>query len=573
MINQVSTESIKSQSPFSDFGNAKKEKYLFVPKTVTTVQQDIFKKENEKEEKKSTRKLGKTIALSTLGVGFGILFLMRGLPKNAYKTIEKWSEKLDTKVFNARKSGKMSKLDEFWSFSLSKLSGFMNKAKSINNFVSIKDITFEKLMSKNKYTKKIHTNITEIYEKIGKRTVRKAYEKTKTRINGLFQHFEDIDDVLLAKRKNEQVKIGDKTKTVKEWLDDIEGMKTEIRRTWNSGFGPTKREERYKEMIKATDGLSERVWESTAGNISNLKKKDMYETFIAEEMLAGDKLKLINEVKKIRYAITRDIEDNYNSALDIINNITSFVHTNDKASRSLIKELRNHLSQYKKLSGPNESKIRNEVNKEITTSLKKLAENIRESQGVYKYNSNTVSQVSDYVNDISAITEKSSKGKMQEILTIYKNLLGRESDEYMKLKGAVSATGRQIDKSVTMETDQFFDMKRDLVTGSAPTDILSILAGVGAIGIGLKTAENKDQKNSVLLKAGIPAIGAIATSLYFSASLVSGGRAMMYGALSGLLISKLGSMVDNFRKKHFPVKETPKNTTVPVNNKKAVSLI
>lgn len=554
MINQVSTNSLKAQNPFSDFDNAQKDKYLMMPKINT--QPDTFKK--EKEEKKSTHKLGKTIALTTLGTGFGILFLMRGLPKNAYKTIEKWSEKLETKVFNARKNGKMSKLDEFFTFTLGKLSGFMNKAKSINNFVSIKDITFEKIMSKNKYTKKIHTKITEVYEKIGKRTVKKAYEKTKTKLNGLFQRFEDVDDTLMAKRKSEKVKIGETTKTVEEWLNDIEVMKTDIRKTWNSGFGLTKRDERLAEITKATDGLSKRVWEATAGNMSNLKKKDMYETFIAEEMLAGDKLKLINEVKKIRYAITRDIEDNYDSALDVINNITSFVHSNDRTSRGFIKDLRNHLAQYKKLSGPNESEVRNGVNKEITIALEKLAQNIRESQSLYKYDLNTVNQVTKYVEDISTITDKSSKGKMQEILTIYKNLLGRESDEYKKLKEAVMTTSRQIDKSVTMETDQFFDMKRDLVTGSAPTDILSILAGVGAIGIGLQTAENKDQKNSVLLKAGIPALGAIATSLYFSASLVSGGRSMLYGALSGLLISKAGSMLDDFRKKHFPVKEAPK---------------
>ena len=92
--------------------------------------------------------------------------------------------------------------------------------------------------------------------------------------------------------------------------------------------------------------------------------------------------------------------------------------------------------------------------------------------------------------------------------------------------------------------------------GTAPTHILSINDAIGSKGIGLSKAENKDQQNTVLLKAGIPAVGAIATSLYFSASLVSGGRAMLYGAISGMLISKAGSMLDDYRKKHFPVKET-----------------
>ena len=144
------------------------------------------------------------------------------------------------------------------------------------------------------------------------------------------------------------------------------------------------------------------------------------------------------------------------------------------------------------------------------------------------------------------------KGALQEILTIYKHLLPRE--DYLKLKEIALKTSHSIDKAVVKETDSFFDMKRDLKLGSAPTDILSILAAVGAIGVGLKNAENQDQQRSVLLKAGIPAICAIATSLYFSASLVSGGRAMLYGGISGLIISKCGSMLDDYRKKHFPSK-------------------
>ena len=129
-------------------------------------------------------------------------------------------------------------------------------------------------------------------------------------------------------------------------------------------------------------------------------------------------------------------------------------------------------------------------------------------------------------------------------------------EDYNKLKETSARTVKYIDDAITKETDSFFDMMRDLKMGSAPTDILSILAAIGAIGIGLSKAENKDQQNTVLLKAGIPAVGAIATSLYFSASLVSGGRAMLYGAISGMLISKAGSMLDDYRKKHFPVKET-----------------
>lgn len=279
----------------------------------------------------------------------------------------------------------------------------------------------------------------------------------------------------------------------------------------------------------------------------------MYETFIAEEMLAGKKLRLINETKQARFIITRDIDDIYNSSLDIIRHITTFIKTKDTGSRQIIKDLRLKLESWKKLSGPSEKANRLKLNAEINEMLNKLSQSIKENKNLHGYNTETVNQLVSNIQDINKIMGENGKGAFQEMLTIYKKLLPRE--DYLKLKQQVNKTVKDIDSAITKETDNFFDMNRDLKLGSAPTDILSILAAIGAVGVGLSKYENKDQQQSVLLRAGIPAIGAIATSLYFSASLVSGGRSMLYGAISGLAISKAGSMLDEYRKKHFPPKE------------------
>ena len=547
MTEAVVIQKNNTPNPFAEF-NSKKAKYYFAT-TKLPQTSDSFLSEKIREDKETNR-LGKTIAISALSVGAIILFLMRGLPKNAYKNLERWSQKLEAKLYKQRQNGQVGKLEEFYTFTLNKLTSFMAKAKSINNFVSIKDISFEKLMSKNKYTKKIHRKITSIYEKIGRRTVDKSYEKAKSKMYGMFQTFEDFDDKILLNTRNGQELV--EGKAVKKWLDDIENLKTKIRRTWNSNFGQRSRNQRYEDMQNAVKTLSDDVWEATIGNLDNLGKKDVYESFIAEEMLAGKKLKLINGAKNPRYIITRDIDDIYNSSIDVVKNITSFVNPKDKASRELIKNLRLKLEDYKKLAGYSEAKKRTELNKEIQNILKKLSNSICENKKIYKYDTETVHQLSSQIQGIQDIMGDSGKGAIQEILTIYKKLMPRE--EYLKLKEFANKTVKYMDSAITKETDNFFDIMRDLKMGSAPTDILSILAAIGAIGLGLSKSENKDQQYSVLLKAGIPAVGAIATSLYFSASLVSGGRAMLYGGISGLLISKAGSMLDEYRKKHFPVK-------------------
>lgn len=541
-------------NPFAEF-KANTNGYYFMTQTPNTAPDSFDSTTKEKQEEKKTKHLGKTIAFSALGAGVGILFLLKGLPKNAYKTIEKWSQKLEVKLNKQRKNGQVGKLEEFYTFTLNKLASFMGKAKSINNFVAVKDISFKKLMYKNKYTKNIHDKITEIYEKIGRRTVNKSYDKAKTRLNSTFQIFEDYDEKILMNSQNGTAEV--EGKTVNEWLDKIESLKTTIRRTWNKSFGQRERGRRYNGIKDNMKNLAEDVWAETAGNLDNLRRRELYETFIAEEKLAAPKMKLLHDTMNSRYIITRDIDDIYKSSVDVIDNITSFIKTRDQSSRDIIKELRLKLEDWKKLSGNTESTDRLKLNEEITAILKKLSSNIKDNSRTYGYNQEIIRQLDTNIEVVGSIMGESGKGALQEIYTIYKKLLSRE--DYLKLKNSSTRNIKALDDAIKKETDSFFDMERDLTLGSAPTDILSILAAIGAIGVGLSKAENKDQQNTVLLKAGIPAVGAIATSLYFSASLVSGGKAMLYGAISGLAISKLGSMLDEYRKKHFP------STTVKQN--------
>lgn len=550
-----------TNNPFAEF-NTQKNGYYFLPSYIAT-QNDSFQAQTvQKQKEKKEKHLGKTIAFSALGVGAGILFLMRGLPKNAYKTLEKWSQKLENKLAKQRKSGQVGKLEEFYTFTLNKLNSFIGKAQSINNFVAVKDITFKKLMYKNKITQKIHEKITGVYEKIGRRTVNKSYDKAKSKLYGMFQTFEDYDDRILQRTSNGTKQI--EGKSAKEWLDDIEKLKTKIRRTWNANYGARTREDRYSKIKDGMKNLTDEVWEATAGNLNNLSKKEMYESFIAEEKLSGKKLKLMTDTLSSRYVITRDIDDIYKSTVDVVDSMTSFIKTRDKSSRDIIKDLRLKLEDWKKLSGKDETSKRTTLNNEINVLLKKLSSNIKENSSTYGYNNETVKLLESNIKGIGSIMGESGKGALQEIYTIYKKLLPRE--DYIKLKSSTSRNIKYLDDAISKETNSFFDMMRDLTMGSAPTDILSILGAIGAIGIGLSKAENKDQQNTVLLKAGIPAVGAIATSLYFSASLVSGGKAMMYGALSGLAISKLGSMLDDYRKKHFPTKAPAPSNTAEAKN-------
>lgn len=149
------------------------------------------------------------------------------------------------------------------------------------------------------------------------------------------------------------------------------------------------------------------------------------------------------------------------------------------------------------------------------------------------------------------------KGEIQEILDVYKELLPEK--EFLKLKKAARKSIKTLNKSTNLETDKLFDKVRDLKIGSAPNDFLSILASLGIIGWGLSKAESSEQRLSVALRYGIPALGAIATALYCTVSLVAGGPSIVLGLVSGVVINKIGTIADNARKRYKDKTLTIKN--------------
>lgn len=227
-------------------------------------------------------------------------------------------------------------------------------------------------------------------------------------------------------------------------------------------------------------------------------------------------------------------------------NIKKFINPADNESRSILVTLRKNLSEYKKLSGKNEVAQRAALNEKIIENLNTLSQTFKNSK--YNYSEEAQKAISTYIKEVEEIISKSSKGELQEILTLYKGILPR--NEYLKLKTQVQEAISSLDKSIDIETVQYFEKARDLKLGSAPTDVLSIIGGVGTVGWFLGKSKDKDERVSASLKYGIPAISAIATSLYSTAKLVSGGKSLALGLISGWVMNRIGDYVDKTRKKY-----------------------
>lgn len=549
MINSVQNVKSIGQNPFTELNG--KMDYYITPK----VAEDIFEASEKNNEKKS-KKVGLIIAGSAILTTLGIFALTKGLPKNTYKWLKKLGQRLEENVNKRRANGERGPVTAFYNYALKKTGQFIDKSKSINNLSTFKDLLLIKALSKNKFSNKIAAKITALFERLARRSVHKGYKTADKNFSKLFNTY-SMTNANLKSDLGRLVTINNITKPVSEWLEELSSRQAKIKTGFETGFGRTALQNRYSKMKKAVSGLEDKVWDTTFGKIEDLKNPKIYTTFIAEDLLAADKIALTKNVNLLRRGITHDILDNYRASKQLVDDISSFIEPNDKISAELLKTLKYKLTTYKKLSGQSEVELREKVNTEIVSVLKSLSTRLKKSSELFKYDKNTVNQAASYIDEIEKILSKSSKGEFQEILTIYKGLLPKE--QYVKLRAKTNSAIKSFDKAINAENDLFFDKLRDLKLGSGPTDVLSVLGAMAGVGLGLTKADNKDERVSAALKYGIPVVGAVATSLMLAVSLVSGFKSMVLGTISGFLISDLGVRLDKYRKQYNKKQEDKKH--------------
>ncbi len=526
MINQVTSAGSYQNSAFSEFKQPKNGYYISAP---------FVEQVNEKK----SHTLGKTLAASALVIGFGTLAVLSGGANKGFaKFLNKWKANLEKKL------AKGTKFEDLFTFLLNKIRGFQAKTESVNNFTTLKDVAFQRLMwgknGERKFTRRIHQSITNFFDRISRKTVNSYYNKANTKFSELSDHFAVINERLRLENPNDP--------KILAALDEISRRMKVVNSNFSKGFGINARNERYMEIQHACDGLFDFFWDASIKDVRNFKSKNMWQSFIAEDYLIPAKRKLSNKTGILRQSFTHDINDNYKATMKAVSNIQEFVNPADTSTNDVLRSLRENLEKYKKLSGKNESAQRNILNQSIIADLKNLSNKFKASSGKYNYSAESVESISKYIHEVEDIISQTDKGELQEILTIYKRLLPRK--EYLRLRSQAESAVKSLDKAIDIETNQYVDKARDLRLGSAPTDVLSILGTVGTVGYFLNKSDNKDEKYSVAIKYGIPAIGAIATSLYCTARLVAGGKALLFGLVSGWLMNKAGVLVDDARKKY-----------------------
>lgn len=508
MINQVATNT--SYNTLNHFALNKQDKNFFVTQKYEPPKQD-----------KSHKKII-TLAASALTAGFLVLGLMKG-PKGFSKSLEKLKTFLEKKVTSSKAMGPVK---QFYLTALDRTNSFITKCDSINNFTSIKDALCKKLMEKRKWSKKLYDKVTKVYERTSRETVLTSWHNTKHNLNTTFKKFDALDEKFLAQNSGKPFTIDGVTKTGREWVETLRSHRKEMSAILEENTNKSNLTSRYKKIKSATQEC-DRI---TIDIFRDWKNKDLYQSYAADKAIMKDKISLYRDMNLFREQISFNRRDKLLMAQDLIKKTEPLIKSKDYQTIQMLTGLKDALEK-----GVDSKTLTKQI-EEIATALK---------NGTIKTDEQAL--VSEMLSNAKSLINNKNEGKMQEMLRIYEKLL---PDEYKKINKAAGSTVKSIDKSINIEAEQFFDKVRDLQIGSAPTDVISMLVSLGLIGAGLAKADNKDERISVMLKAGIPIIGTLGTTIYCTARLVSGSKAMAAGLVSGWIINRIGEQADKFRKKY-----------------------
>ncbi len=137
---------------------------------------------------------------------------------------------------------------------------------------------------------------------------------------------------------------------------------------------------------------------------------------------------------------------------------------------------------------------------------------------------------------------KTISGKYNEIIDLLSPHLN--DAEKTTLQKSLNKTSKRLRKANHSECVEYFDKKRDLMLGGAPTDVLTNAGALGLAGLAVGVAHNKEDRTTRALTLGFPAVAGICTSLAMTGMLFSGATSLAVGGLASIVFSKIGSILN-----------------------------
>lgn len=490
----------------------------------------------EKKRKKRKGILVGTGVAAIGGVALSVLYR-----RNIVNFTEDFIRKMYTKIAQLRQNkGKDLSIKDKLGV---RLAHFLDKtimsSQIIVNFSAMKDSVLKKA-TYSTVLAKLGEKLTAIWESLAVKAVKSDYSKCNKSFVKMHSEVEKTLQQVRAKGDLSRIVFIDgHNYSVEEVLKLIEIRLKSAKQTYNTKFSHQAFDRRNQMLKGSLKDVNDRFFEAYTS--ADYYREFGFTRFTVEEWLTPIKNSYQGYILKSKMSISNNIEDKFVATQVLLKNVDKIIPPRDAKSRLILNDVMKKLEQYKKLSGVTEKEARAVLTKNIEESLKLLLEEIEKSPF---YSKDSIKNISVLINDAKVAVNMGQKGDLQEVLTYLKAILPKE--EYIKIRSQIDKTSKKLNTVTGAEGDLYFDKLRDIVLGSALSDVafgmLTPLATMGAV---LAMEDTEEERLSTVLRLGIPLVGGIATSTAFLFLLASGGKAMLMSSIASAGLNRVGTFVDN----------------------------
>lgn len=373
MINTVS-QNYKKDNPFDLVSKRPQQSNSYWLQSQNTIQNPDIVEINNKEEKKlsipkiqiltpeearktnNAKLIGLSIAGAVVLTAAGIFFVLKGGPKGISKGFKKLQNHLEYKVQQSKLNNMSdTPLNRFYVYMIGKLDKFQHRSEAINNYTSLKDSAFKKIMYLSKPSRYLHQVTTRLFEKIGRQAVVNAYKKSEKSFNLARDMAAGTSMKAFSRKAGEIVEINGVKKTRIQWLEHLLKMDDDLAKSYEKYFGAEPRSSRYLRIKKSAKELEEHF-----KDLKTFWSADLVRSFMAEDAIGAEKTAIQKLVRGHRKDISYSLKDFHIDTDKMIIQMTHSISHNDIDKINKLRNIRQSIYQYLK-SGTNDGKIRKEI--------------------------------------------------------------------------------------------------------------------------------------------------------------------------------------------------------------------
>ena len=520
---------------------------------------------DEARKSNNFKVLGMSIAGATVLTAAVLFLLLKGGPKGLSKNFQRLRDYLDRKVQKLKLNNVgHENLIKSYTFIIKSLDKAQQKFEAVNNFATVKDVSFKFLMSTTAIGAKIHNSITRMFEKIGRQAVINSYSRTAGSVAEAKAIRLNLGRNLLSKDSYKIIEINGVRQTKAQWVSQLDKMNDDLVGAYDTYFGRNVLTSRYLRIKKALSGLNDKF-----DSLKAFWSKDLVNSFMAENVISKEKIALQQSVKGFRKELSYSIVDLAKDSDEQIIKMSRALSFKDVAKIDMLRTIRQDIKSLVKTikaKGVSDNSTL-ELKSKIIAGINNFKMSVSNSVKDKTIDENVANDLLNGISGLKNSFVNFKQGKIEDMLDIYKKLLSEE--EYNVLDKSYKNSVKSLDNSINLETVEFVRNVRDLALGGAPTDILTILGSLATLGYNIGKSEDNEQRTSISLKYGIPTLAGIGVTLYCNAKLYAGTKSLLVGGLSTVVLNKIGVWADdllkNFRQKKKEEKVATRNQAVDSN--------